>query len=687
LDIPSPFHGLPAPTIIECKDHDDTLPNFIKNVSSGWAKVKEKLKGEAENGWSGLFAPWKNACGYAYCVSAVLHQSARESLTKEIQQFFASLTVDQRPPIQAVRILDWTDLRAWLSTMARVSDAWLGTGSPAILTYSEYQTSLKGFREYLLGSRLPFVSPGLASPTSPESLLSTLVNNSEKPGILLVGPGGVGKTRTSFEVARLAEQQGWRSLHVLPDEPGITSEDLASAVLPGNSSTLLVFDYLDQMQRLDLGALRRYLIPQAEQRGMRLRFFANCRPGWLRESRPARDELFATINLRQDVAQQEKIIHTMILTAAPQCLNRFGETELLRICGRRPIIALLIARELERRLLAGTLDSFEFAKLRTGDLLHWLRKRLADDGMKVDVPPSPLVPSRPSGVMVAAATAFICAPNPPETLVRAAAIAAETYGESCNARFIVTALESLGWLVKSSGSWLAAAHDVVADEVFDQVTFEKGYVHEVQFAAVLSAWPAAENIVGRLATALRRVIGAIENQDAANVLQGAAASWLGAHALSIGQYLASAGPGSADSTSYALGATLNGIPWADVAAQKWSDLISPWLACHGTEAAARHLLYRGLSRDESASKLVIPSLVWLKSFLDVYEASFVLAPLLGRTDLEPPTAQQAVAVGQIWLKKFPETFGRPDSYSPRCWVELTLNLLLLKKSLRSRWLG
>jgi hypothetical protein len=541
LDLPSPFHGLPAPTIIECKDHDDTLPNFIKNVFSGWAKVKEKLKGEAENGWSGLFASWKNARGYAYCVSAILHQSARESLTKEIQQFFASLNVDQRPPINSVRVLDWTDLRAWLSTVARVSDAWFGTGSPAILTYSEYRASLNGFREYLLGSRLPFVSPGLASPTSPESLFSTLVNNSDKPGVLLVGAGGVGKTRTSLEVARLAEQQGWRSLHVLPDEPGITSEDLASMVLPGNSATLLVFDYLDQMQQLDLGALRRYLIPQAEQRGMQLRLFANCRPGWLRESRPARDELFATISLGHDVTQEEKIVHTMIVTAAPQCLNRFGETELLRICGRRPIIALLIARELERRLLAGTLDSFEFAALRTGDLLHWLRKRLADDGMRVDVPASPLVASRPSGVMVAAATAFVCAPNSPETLVRAAEIGAETYGESCNARFIVTALESLGWLVKGSDGWLAAAHDVVADEVFDQVIFEKGYVHETQFAAVLSAWPASANMVGRLATALRRVIGAVEHQDAADLLQDAAANWLVAHALSIGQYLASGG--------------------------------------------------------------------------------------------------------------------------------------------------
>ena len=92
-------------------------------------------------------------------------------------------------------------------------------------------------------------------PTSPESLFNALNNISEKPGILLVGAGGVGKTRTTLEVARLAEEQGWRSRHVLPDEPGVTSEDLARIVLPGSSATLIIFDYLDQMQRLDLGSL------------------------------------------------------------------------------------------------------------------------------------------------------------------------------------------------------------------------------------------------------------------------------------------------------------------------------------------------------------------------------------------------------------------------------------------------
>src|SRR5262249_4317330 len=240
-------------------------------------KVKEKLTNEAQKSWMGLFTPWARARGYAYCVSAVLNQAVRDGLTEEIHSFFSEFPDSQRPPIEKIRVIDWGDLRPWLSAMSRLCDAWLGTGSTAILSHSEYVASLTGFREYLLSANLPFVSPGRVASTAPEALFQALASDPEKPGTLLVGTGGVGKTRTSLEVARIAEEHGWRSLHLLPNEPGITSEDLARAVLPGNSATLLIFDYLDQMQRLDLAALRR-LVPQATERGIPLRFLANSRP-------------------------------------------------------------------------------------------------------------------------------------------------------------------------------------------------------------------------------------------------------------------------------------------------------------------------------------------------------------------------------------------------------------------------
>jgi hypothetical protein len=138
-------------------------------------------------------------------------------------------------------------------------------------------------------------------------------------------------------------------------------------------------------------------------------------------------------------------------------------------------------------------------------------------------------------------------------------------------------------------------------------------------------------------------------------VQKAAAHWLEQHASQIGNNLASWGVGYADLTSYALGAILDGVPWSGVATQKWDDLVSPWLAAHSTHASARHMLYRGLSQAETAAKLLTPSLIWLNRFTETLEASFVLAPLLDQTDLEPAAAQQATAFALAWLKKFPET--------------------------------
>ena len=94
IQAPSPFSDLTAPTIVECKDHDDRQPNFIRNVNAGWRKVEDKLRRESEAGWIGLFAPWRRARSYVYVTSAVLHQSARETLEASIRSFFDQLPAE-----------------------------------------------------------------------------------------------------------------------------------------------------------------------------------------------------------------------------------------------------------------------------------------------------------------------------------------------------------------------------------------------------------------------------------------------------------------------------------------------------------------------------------------------------------------------------------------------------------------
>jgi hypothetical protein len=655
----SPFTRLPGPIIVECKDHDDSLSNFISNVFSGWRKVEQKLKGEAKKGWSGLFAPWRRARSYAYVVSAVLHQAARDELTEVISKFFDEIPIEHRPPIETVRVLDWNDLRPWLSSMVRLSDSWLGTGSAAILTHGEYINSLKGFREFLLSSRLPYVIPGASQQgTSPDALFHILNKGSNRPGVLLVGVGGVGKTRTSIEVASLAESQGWRALHVMP-ESNVTNEDLAGVVLSGSQPSLLVFDYVDQIQWLDFGLLRRSLLPQAQQRGIQVKLLANCRPGWLRLSSADIDELFERTDLLPEIEYRERIIHEIVIRTAPRSLEHLGKAELIRLCGNRPIIALLIARELEKRFASGRSEKPEIAGLRTGDLLRWLRRRLADDGIKVEVPTSALEPSRPAVAVVAAAAVLACTPNKRETMIIAGERAAKKLHEPCNAEYIVAALESLGWL-EQSGSQLVAAHDVIVDEIFDQIVREGTFVRVAELEAVLSIWSISTEMIGRLATSLKRVIGAIDDNLAANNVKDATAHWLERNASSVGKYLASQ---NVEVTSFSLGAVIDNPLWSGVVSKTWDNLVAPWLAAHGQNVKAFRLLYKGLRTEENTEKLIGASLKWLHKFSDNFAAQFVLGPLLNQQELGDK-APESIQLAISWLEKFSQKLGAQFVLAP-----------------------
>lgn len=176
----------------------------------------------------------------------------RDELTGKISRFFTNLPIDQWPPIERVVVLNWSDLRAWLERLpSRFADRWLGVDLPAIVDHATFMERLAGFRNFLRNERLRFVPPEETDPFHPSRLLEYLSARAGEGGVLLVGGGGVGKTRTAIETANLAEAMGWRVLHVLPGEPGVTAEELADVVLAGDGPTLVILDYVDQMPRMD----------------------------------------------------------------------------------------------------------------------------------------------------------------------------------------------------------------------------------------------------------------------------------------------------------------------------------------------------------------------------------------------------------------------------------------------------
>ncbi len=649
---------LAAAQIVECKDHDDTLNQYLGNIDQGWAQVAKKLQKQAEAGWPGHYQPWVRARSYAYCVSAVLpNQQARDALHQRIRDFFEQLPAHQKPPIETIRVFDWSDLRDLLDRCPRLADQWLGARLPLIPGHAEHCASLTRFRRYLLDANLPFVPPEAGAQSAPQAILDRLEALAGGGGVVLSGVGGIGKTRTSLEVGHLAHAKGWRVLHALPGEPGVTIEELTEVVLDGDTPTLVIFDYLDQMPGLDLGTLRRRLLPAAEKRGLRLALLGNLRPSALRTANPERDALFTElILLRPSERQTAEIAERALERIAPLAVAQLGRERVRELCGERPIITMLIAEELQRRARNDTLTTVDLAGLRRGDLVGWLRKRLTEDALVV-AGGGGFLPPQPEPALIAAAAMLAAAPLEAGEMQAAGATACQAAGGdgSRTAALALRSLSDLGWLEPHAG-YLTAAHDVVADEVLAEVLWERpsGHLREDALAACLAPALERARVLGRSATALTRLLGPEATETAREAaLRTQAGAWLHHQALPLGRMLAAA---DASESAYALGGMVSAPAWTSVCAAEWPQLVAPWLARHGTHVQARHLLYRGLKQlpEGTAPDLLTAALQWLPRHLGRDTASYVLAPLLARSDLGEH-APPALAFAVDWLQAFGHT--------------------------------
>ena len=645
-----PFDGMKPPVILECKDHDDMLPRLSSNIDSAWRKVERGLTANAEAGWPGAAAYWKQAHSYAYCISSRLTSpTVRLKLEDKIGAFFQSLPQSERPPIDHIRVLDWSQLRAWLNALPLVVEGWLGLRVTRIVPHQQYLSRLSGFRKYLASANLRFVPPREGDLSHPIRLVDDLLLPREKPGVVLNGPGGVGKTRTCLEVAEIAAKRGWAVLHVDPSEPTVTADDLIEAIIPQRRSTLLVFDYIDQMANFDLGLLRQAVLPQALEHGVTVSVLANSRPGWMRTRNAERDELFVPVAISTSATQQMEITEAIISAVAPQATAKLGRIRLIELCGTRPIIALLIARELERRVRANELVPADLLDLRRGDLVIWLRKRLAEDSLTVPDPPSNLVLPTPQPAMVAAATVFACSPGSEEFLMHGAesAYRALLHARPGDAAYLVHILKELGWLELSRGRFVVA-HDVVADEVLDQVLHDGEHVRNDELAAVLAYAFRSPRSLGRLSLALRRVIGGIADAAAAEALEQSSTRWLRTHAQALGRRLPHRNPSS---ISAALTTLISGPPFASVAFDVWESLVGPWLNVQGMTEDTGYFLARASTVAPSGAlqKVVDASLRWLSANIRNKGARFVISSVLVLDGLTIVTTRKIIKSALAWL--------------------------------------
>ncbi|MFJ8864088.1 hypothetical protein ACIRD8_37560 [Streptomyces sp. NPDC102451] len=522
------------------------------------------------------------------------------------------------------------------------------------------QELIRGFGDFeknLTSDQLPFVFPGSEYDADPRRLLTRLVTSADR-GVLMVGAAGTGKTRTGLEVGQLAIAEGWRVLHLVPHAQGgpvgdQMIEEIAEQAFARTGYVLVVIDLNET--NLDLQALRQ-LLAVARRSAVIMVLLASARPGWLLEAdRALVYELFDEVHLRQDEEFQQLVTRNALETLAPTAIDRLGMERMLEVSGNRPIVGLLVAREMERRVEAGLLSVPEVTGLRSGgELTAWLLSRLRED--RLTVPgrtPGSLVPaSAPLGLVAAAAAAAACPQDHAEVVAAAkAALASATGDDASEADGIVATLVSLGWLEIKDGT-ASVAHDIVADQLMESVMLPEPFLGPdvARTRALLAGSLTGARTIGRFAVNLGRLVNDLAlDDDRASAVEPLLCAWFTQQAVTIGDLMCH----DSNAGSYALGAICSGPPWSDAAVGSWDQVVSPWLSHFGGDYEARHVLHRGLRHlpTDGAGLLVPAAADWLKAYGRVSTASYIAGPLLSRTDVPGEVVQQAIPITLDWLNR------------------------------------
>ncbi|WP_341716668.1 hypothetical protein QQG74_22135 [Micromonospora sp. FIMYZ51] len=512
----------------------------------------------------------------------------------------------------------------------------------------EHDEALTGLADHLRGDLLPYVPPADAgAATHPGRLLERLDELAGTCGLLLVGQAGIGKTRTCFEVANCAVDAGWRVLHVRPGEPLVTTEQLLDVVTGATDERLLIIvDYLN-LSGLDYPAIRHRLLPAARARGIRLALLGSARPGWFhqKDNTPL-TEVFKPVELRPEDEHLDRIRHQIVTALAPTARTILGEGRLAHLCGRRPVIATLIAAEAEAQAVRGRLSAAT-GDLRPEYLLDWLVRRLNEDDLlhqaaRLDDERDPDLRLQIYAAMAAAT------PQPRPALIACGGRVAGN--DDARAEHLLDVLLAMGWMITTADG-LAPVHDIVVDQLLEHCAVRAGLntVRTTAANRILDASLTSARTIGRYAMNFARLLRDLALQQRDGPLAAHNTAWLRGNATAAGGLLSS----QQDEGAYALGAVLDNPPWAQALFQHWPQLGAPWLSTHGASLPARHILYKGLRTvaTAQASQLIDVATAWLGLHQTALEASFVIAPLLGRADLKPEDATRGIDASLRWLDR------------------------------------
>jgi hypothetical protein len=387
---------------------------------------------------------------------------------------------------------------------------------------------------------------------------------------------------------------------------------------------------------------------------------ASVRPGarhtvHLRGSTRILDEVF----VRDDWPHQSAVITQVLNHAAPETVRHWGLEELSRLCGRRPVTALLIARAIEEQGL-GRLPLKVSASVRPGELLAWLREGMRRDALTTSLAgsASPLDVASPDAGQLAFAVAVASTPQPRRTVEQTVDSFLATAGEQGRryaGRQVIDTLISLGWLDEADGR-LVVVHDIVTDELLlHSLMPTPGLsVHDPSAGPLLTALARHPGTFAVFTGHLRRLAADLTSHGPAHratALERFCGEWLVANADSLGRLLENAGHDG----EQALLTLVTSRPWLGYTPSVWSALVAPWLVRAEDRFVAQPFLTAALQgSEEPSAALVEASIGWLARRGRQTDAEYLLRALLARPNLSAETESLVVDCTLRWVPSRPD---------------------------------
>ncbi|HEX6374332.1 MAG TPA: hypothetical protein VFZ91_01280 [Allosphingosinicella sp.] len=504
IDLIDRFAEAGAATVAECKyigsgSADEALARW-RDVAGHLKSHLPALHADPAKRPASPYRAWldpeRPVTRYRFCVTATLSDAQLAALERRIQADFAALVEAGVEPLRAladnrdgnVRVLRWDWFESELRLNPSLAFRWF-RGLPAgVELFEEEEGSEATFRDFLKGRELRYLSradyqeEGGKVERGEAELVASLAG--DQRALLISGPGGVGKTRLSWELAAKLKSKRGFEVYRLGRSANYSSVIELAESYPSDAAILLLLDYAEASS--GVAGIADAIEHVSAHSGHRLRLIATCRASAANPVRGALDVLVPEDkSLGSSRAGEEDYVRWVarsILELEP--LPERSEIE--HVCHGVPALAAFAIFLYRRHREA--FDAQFRALHGVDDFGKWAARRIAA-----------LVARPPGDRRAAERTLARIALGLPMTVERFEAIERE----SAESRALLIALRDDRW-IEREGDCYAPAHDVLADALAARWLLEADNAATARAADLLGE-AARHGELGRALIALERL--------------------------------------------------------------------------------------------------------------------------------------------------------------------------------------